>query len=102
MQSLIEQMSNSDSYGRAVRRALIPVIVIGTAAATLGGAALSPTEVTRAAEAPTRAGFADFSKIVDAVKPSVIAINAATYWYALRSNGIKDRMPGWGSLFLEH
>jgi len=32
----------------------------------------------------------------------VIAINTATYWYALRSNGIKDRQPGWGSLFLEH
>lgn len=32
----------------------------------------------------------------------VIAINTATYWYALRKNGIKDKMPGWGSLFLEH
>ena len=32
----------------------------------------------------------------------VMAINTATYWYALRQNGIKDRFPGWGSLFLEH
>jgi maleate isomerase len=32
----------------------------------------------------------------------VLAINTATYWYALRKHGIKDRMPGWGSLFLEH
>lgn len=32
----------------------------------------------------------------------VIAINTATYWYALRSHGIKDRIPGWGSLLLEH
>ena len=32
----------------------------------------------------------------------VIAINTATYWYALRTNSIKDRQPGWGSLFLEH
>ena len=32
----------------------------------------------------------------------VIAINTATYWYALRRNGIKDRQPGWGSLFLQH
>ena len=32
----------------------------------------------------------------------VVAINTATYWYALRRNGIKDRMPGWGSLLLEH
>jgi maleate isomerase len=32
----------------------------------------------------------------------VLAINTATYWYALRQNGIKDRFPGFGSLFLEH
>ena len=32
----------------------------------------------------------------------VLAINTATYWYALRQNGIKDRFPGYGSLFLEH
>jgi serine protease Do len=59
-----------------MRRALVPVIVIGTAAVTFGGAAVPTFEVTRAAEVPTKAGFADFSRIVDAVKPSVIAINA--------------------------
>jgi maleate isomerase len=32
----------------------------------------------------------------------VIAINTATYWYALRSYGIKDRMQGFGSLLAEH
>jgi maleate isomerase len=32
----------------------------------------------------------------------VIAINAATYWYALRDYGIKDRVNGWGSLLAEH
>ena len=32
----------------------------------------------------------------------VIAINTATYWYALRQFGIKDRIPGWGSLLAEH
>lgn len=32
----------------------------------------------------------------------VIAINTATYWYALRDYGIKDRVPGWGSLLEEH
>jgi maleate isomerase len=31
----------------------------------------------------------------------VIAINTATYWYALREYGIRDRVTGWGSL-LEH
>ena len=32
----------------------------------------------------------------------VIAINTATYWYALRDYGIKDRIDGWGSLLAEH
>jgi maleate isomerase len=32
----------------------------------------------------------------------VIAINTATYWYALRQYGIKERIQGWGSLLAEH
>ena len=32
----------------------------------------------------------------------VIAINSATYWYALRDYGIKDKVHGWGSLLAEH
>jgi maleate isomerase len=32
----------------------------------------------------------------------VIAINTATYWWALRSNGIADRVYGYGSLLTEH
>ena len=32
----------------------------------------------------------------------VLAINTATYWWALRQNGIEDRMQGWGSLLAEH
>ena len=32
----------------------------------------------------------------------VIAINAATYWYALRQYGIRDKVHGWGSLLAEH
>ncbi len=31
----------------------------------------------------------------------VIAINTATYWHALRANGITDRMPGFGRLLAE-
>lgn len=31
----------------------------------------------------------------------VIAINTATYWHALRANGITDRMPGFGRLLSE-
>jgi maleate isomerase len=32
----------------------------------------------------------------------VIAINAATWWFALRDNGITDRIQGCGSLLREH
>ena len=32
----------------------------------------------------------------------VLAINTATYWYALRYYGIKDQMQGWGRLMAEH
>ncbi len=32
----------------------------------------------------------------------VIAINTATYWWALRQNGIMDKVHGWGSLLAEH
>jgi maleate isomerase len=32
----------------------------------------------------------------------VIAINIATYWSALRTNGIEDRIHGFGSLMAEH
>ncbi|MBK6597838.1 MAG: arylmalonate decarboxylase [Proteobacteria bacterium] len=32
----------------------------------------------------------------------VIAINTATYWYALRQNGIQDRLDGFGSLLLDY
>jgi maleate isomerase len=32
----------------------------------------------------------------------VIAINTATYWWALRQNGIQDKIEGFGSLLLEH
>ena len=32
----------------------------------------------------------------------VIAINAATWWMALRENGIDDQLQGYGSLLREH
>jgi maleate isomerase len=32
----------------------------------------------------------------------VIAINTAIYWHALRTNGILDKVPGWGSLLIRH
>jgi len=32
----------------------------------------------------------------------IIAINTATYWHALRANGIKDQMDGFGRLLAEY
>ena len=32
----------------------------------------------------------------------VLAINAVTFWHALRNNGIPDRMEGYGTLLAEH
>ena len=32
----------------------------------------------------------------------VLAINTATYWWSLRQAGIEDKIPGWGSLLMEH
>ncbi len=32
----------------------------------------------------------------------VLAINTTTYWWALRQNGIDDKIEGYGSLLLEH
>jgi maleate isomerase len=32
----------------------------------------------------------------------VVAINTATVWHAYRTNGILDRVEGWGSLLEEH
>jgi maleate isomerase len=32
----------------------------------------------------------------------VIAINTATYWWALRQNGIMDRVRGFGALLEKH
>jgi maleate isomerase len=32
----------------------------------------------------------------------VVAINTATYWWALRQNGIMDKVAGYGSLLMEH
>ena len=32
----------------------------------------------------------------------VLAINTATYWYALRASGIEDRIAGFGSLLEDY
>ena len=36
------------------------------------------------------------------LKKPVIAINTATYWHALRANGINDKIEGFGTLLTAH
>jgi maleate isomerase len=47
-----------------------------------------------------------FAPLADALEKElgkpVLAINTITWWHALRSNGISDRMDGFGSLLREH
>jgi maleate isomerase len=43
------------------------------------------------------AGFAEFW-----LNKPVVAINTATYWWALRSNGIADRRDGFGALLRDY
>lgn len=47
-----------------------------------------------------------FAELADSLEKElgkpVISINALTFWHALRSNGIHDRMRGFGSLLAEH
>ena len=69
-----------DAIARVSRGGVDAVVQVGTNLAMAAGAA----------EAERRLG-----------KP-VIAINTATYWYALRQYGIKDKVYGWGSLLSEH
>jgi len=43
------------------------------------------------------AGLAEFW-----LEKPVIAINTATWWWALRSNGIDDKVSGYGRLLEDH
>jgi maleate isomerase len=51
----------------------------------------------------TNLAFTEVARIAEFwLEKPVIAINAATYWHALRTNGIADRIDGFGSLLLDH
>ena len=42
------------------------------------------------------------AKAEEAIGKPVIAVNTATYWHALRGNGISDQVLGWGRLLADH
>ena len=41
------------------------------------------------------------AEVETALSKPVLAINTATYWHALRNNGIQDQLPGFGRLLAE-
>jgi len=54
-------------------------------------------------QAGTNLAFAEVAAIAEFwLDKPVIAINTATYWHALRSNGIVDPLYGYGRLLAEH
>lgn len=64
-------------------------------------------EVAEGADAVVQCGtnlaFAKVAAIAEFwLEKPVVAINTATYWHALRSMGIQDKIDGFGSLLLEH
>jgi maleate isomerase len=41
------------------------------------------------------------SNLEDTLGRTVVSTNAASYWYALRKQGIKDRIEGYGRLLMQ-
>ncbi|MEM6495537.1 MAG: arylmalonate decarboxylase [Pseudomonadota bacterium] len=65
--------------------------------------AVDDPQVEAILQVGTNLAFAHIAPIAEFwLDKPVIAINTATYWWALRQNGITDRVDGYGSLFREH
>ncbi|CAN5477272.1 igiC [soil metagenome] len=81
-----------------------PMMIAHESKQTLKRAAIEVSEgVDAIIQAGTNLAFAEVAAMAEFwLEKPVIAINTATYWHALRSMGIKDKMPGWGSLLLDH
>lgn len=64
---------------------------------------LDGDDVDAVVQAGTNLAFAEVAAIAEFwLEKPVIAINTATYWHALRTNGIEDRLQGFGRLLSEH
>jgi maleate isomerase len=60
-------------------------------------------EVEAIVQVGTNLGMARLAAIAEFwLDKPVLAINTATYWWALRRNGIADKIDGYGSLLLDH
>ena len=64
---------------------------------------LNDPQVEAILQVGTNLAFADLAPMAEFwLDKPVLAINTATYWHALRSNGIDDRIAGFGSLLEDY
>jgi maleate isomerase len=64
---------------------------------------VNDAQVEAIVQCGTNLAFARVAAVAEFwLEKPVIAINTATYWWALRSNGIEDRVAGYGRLLEDH
>lgn len=82
-----------------------PVLIAHTSEAVLRDAIkeVDGDDVDAIVQAGTNLAMARLAAVAeDWLRKPVIAINTATYWHALRTNGIEDKVQGFGSLLALH
>jgi maleate isomerase len=82
-----------------------PVLIAHESKATLRDAILQVNrgKVDAIVQVGTNLAMAEVAAMAEFwLDKPVVAINTATYWYALRQYGIKDKVQGFGSLLAEH
>jgi len=86
-------------------RCASPVLIAHVSARELRDAvrAVDGPEIEAIVQVGTNLAMARLAGIAEFwLDKPVVAINSATYWWALRRNGIADQIDGFGSLLAEH
>lgn len=86
-------------------RCASPMLIAHESARTLKRAVeeVDDPSVEAVVQCGTNLAFARVAAMAEFwLEKPVIAINAATYWWALRSNGIEDKVPGFGALLEDY
>jgi len=82
-----------------------PVLIAHESEAALRDAIMevNDDDVDAIVQAGTNLAMARLAGVAEKwLNKPVVAINTATYWHALRSNGIPDKVEGFGSLLSLH
>ena len=81
-----------------------PMLIAHETPQTLKRAAIEVSEgVDAVIQCGTNLAFAKVAAMAEFwLEKPVIAINTATYWHALRSMGIQDKIEGFGALLSQH